>query len=108
MLVFSWNAWNVGHIARHGVTPAEAEYVVRHARPPFPRKVGDDKRLVWGQTQRGRHLRVVFVYPPDDEVDVDSLSAADLMAFSDGDATVVYVIHAMELDDDEKRLFRKL
>jgi len=25
MRVFSWNGWNVEHIARHGVDPEEAE-----------------------------------------------------------------------------------
>jgi len=25
MDVFRWNAWNVQHIAEHGITPADAE-----------------------------------------------------------------------------------
>lgn len=28
MARFRWNDWNVAHIAKHGVTPAEAEAVV--------------------------------------------------------------------------------
>src|SRR6476646_8721868 len=52
MPIFCWNDWNVGHIAEHGVSPDEAEVVVRGARPPFPRDRGDGKFLVWGQAAR--------------------------------------------------------
>lgn len=107
MLVFSWNEWNVGHIAKHAVTPAEAEHVVRRARPPFPMKVEDDKRVVWGPTEDGRPLQVVFVFPADEEIEPDALRAADLLAWAAGEADVVYVIHAMELTDVQKRQYRK-
>lgn len=43
---FRWIGWNRDHIAEHGVEPAEAEMVVRHARPPFPIKLEEDKWLV--------------------------------------------------------------
>lgn len=97
MLVFCWNERNVEHIATHGVTPPEAEYVVRHARRPYPHKSGPGKWLVHGRANGGRMLQVVYVYPPDDEVDADCLTPADLLAFADGDAEVVYVIHAMPI-----------
>ncbi len=32
------------------VTPEEAEYVVRHARLPFPESTRDGKFRAWGQT----------------------------------------------------------
>jgi len=53
MLVFLWNRANREHIGKHGVTQEEAEYVVRHARSPFPRAIGDGKFLCWGQTRDG-------------------------------------------------------
>jgi hypothetical protein len=107
MTVFSWNEWNVRHIAKHGVTPQEAEYVVRHARPPWPQEIGDDKIRVWGQTANGRHLEVMFVLPPDNEVDGMSLTPTELADFSEGNAQVAYVIHAMDLTQDMKRQYRR-
>jgi len=35
--LFRWNAHNIEHIAEHGVTTKDAEFVVSGARPPFPR-----------------------------------------------------------------------
>lgn len=107
MLAFSWDTANIEHVQKHGVSPVAAEHVVREARPPYPQTVADDKRLVWGQAKSGRYLQVVFVFPDDEDVDVDSLRAADLIAFSAGEATVVRVIHARELEDEEKRRYRK-
>src|SRR5829696_996043 len=106
-VIFSWNNWNVRHIARHGVTPDEAEEIIRGARPPFPRETGEDKFAVWGQTSEGRYLQVVFVRPADDELDPQSLDLPDLIEYSEGRADVVYVIHAMELDDKKKRRYRQ-
>jgi hypothetical protein len=37
---FYWDEWNVAHVAKHDVTRDEAEHVVRHAKPPFPREIG--------------------------------------------------------------------
>ena len=62
---FRWNDWNVEHIAEHGVSPEEAEQVVRGATRPYPRKIERDKWLVWGRGRGGRLLQVVFVL--DDE-----------------------------------------
>jgi hypothetical protein len=62
---FRWNAWNVDHATRHGVSPAEAESVVRDARKPYPRKIGDNKRLVQGRGQGGRFVQVVYILDPD-------------------------------------------
>ncbi len=45
-MIFQWDDDNVGHIAEHGIHPAEAEYVVEHAKPPFPRTAADGKFIV--------------------------------------------------------------
>ena len=83
---FRWNDWNVEHIATHGVSPNEAELVVRTARRPFPRKIEDDKWLVWGQGQSDRWLQEIFVLDPDQ---------------------TVFVIHARPLTAQEKRRLRR-
>ena len=83
---FRWNEWNVGHIARHGVTQEEAEYVVENARRPFPRYQGDGKYLVRGQTADGRWIQVIYVFDP---------------------PTVVYVIHSRPLNESEKKSVRR-
>src|SRR5690349_10029198 len=107
MLVISWNAANIEHIGKHGVRREEAVYVLRNARSPWPEARPDDKFLVWGQTQAGRYLQVIFLFPPDEQIDIETLSAPDLLAFSEGDAEVAYVIHAMELDAARKRQYLK-
>jgi len=107
MRAYSWNDWNLRHVGRHNVTPAEARYVADYARSPHPEYVGDGKWHVRGKTSAGRWLQVIYVCPDDAEVDPDSLSPADLLAFSDGRAQVVYVIHARELTEAEKRQARK-
>lgn len=81
-VIFSWDDWNREHIARHGVTPEEAEEVVANATAPFPREEGDGKYLVWGKTAAGRYLQVVFAYRPHDEVDHESLTLEELMELS--------------------------
>lgn len=80
---FRWIDWNVDHIARHGVTPDEAEWVVR--RNP-PRRVGEGKYRARGQTELGRFIQVVFVLDPDD---------------------AVFVIHSRPLTEREKRALRR-
>lgn len=83
---FRWNEWNIEHLAIHGVDPEEAEGVVASASGPFPRRIGGDKLLVWGPGRGGRLLQVVFVLDDDG------------MAF---------VIHARELTNREKGIFRR-
>jgi hypothetical protein len=106
-VIFIWNDDNVDHIAKHGVTPDEAEYVVDHAKPPFPRAAGDGKFIVWGRAAYGSYLQVGFVFLPDERVDVGLLDPFQLLDFQAG-AEVVYVFHAMPLTDDQKRQYRKL
>ncbi len=57
---FRWNDWNIGHIARHGVEPADAEHAVRFPERNWPRRKGD-KWVVRGRAANGRLLQVVFV-----------------------------------------------
>jgi uncharacterized DUF497 family protein len=83
---FRWNEWNIEHIARHGVAPEEAESAVRIAKNPFPRKIEEDKWLVWGTGRGGRFLQVIYVLDED---------------------RTIYIIHARPLDDREKRRFRR-
>ncbi len=82
---FRWNAWNVDHIAEHGITPDEAEYVVNRAEPPFPREQGD-RYLVQGQTEQGWYIQVAYVIDP---------------------PPLVFVIHARPLTEREKRRYRR-
>lgn len=86
MVEFRWNDSNVDHIAEHGIAPWEAEDIVRRAKPPWPRKIGNGKYLAWAQTRVGRYLQVIFVLDPD---------------------PTVYVIHARPLTEAERRNFRR-
>jgi uncharacterized protein len=86
MMDFRWNDWNVEHIERHGVSPEDAEKVVRGARGRFLREIGDDKWLAWGQGRGGRFLQAIFVLDHDE---------------------TVYVIHARPLTNHEKRRYRR-
>jgi uncharacterized DUF497 family protein len=83
---FRWNEWNREHVTNHGVFPDEAADVVRGAVRPYPRKIEDDKWLVWGRGRGGRLLQVVFVLDEDD---------------------TVFVIHARPLTEREKRQLRR-
>jgi len=85
-VLFRWNEWNIEHIAEHGVSPDEAEYVVEHARRPYPELREESKWRVVGGGRGGRWLQVVFV-----------LDSAD----------TAYVIHARPLTEREKRRERR-
>jgi len=86
MYEFRWNELDVEHIAEHGVSPAEAEYVVRAARRPFPEYRGDGKWYAAGRTSDGQYIQVIYVLTP---ADVD------------------FVIHARPLTDTEKKRYRR-
>lgn len=53
------------HINSHGVKEAEVEYVLGH--PGEDRPGAEGSRVVIGQTEAGRYLRVIYV--PDPEPD---------------------------------------
>lgn len=86
----------IEHIARHGISPLEAEHVVRHAQAPWPEQKGDDKLRVWGANERGELLQVIFTLKRPDELDFDSLTA-EQWADLDDDDEVIYVIHAIPI-----------
>lgn len=79
---FRWNDWNIDHATKHGVSPAETERVVRNARSPYPRDIGNDKWLVEGRGQGGRFVRVIYVVDEDGRI---------------------YIIHAMPLTTRRRR-----
>lgn len=83
---FRWTEWNVEHLARHGVDPEAAEEVVLGARRRYPRRVEEDKWLVWGADGSGRLLQVTFVLDEDGRV---------------------FVIHARPLTERERRRHRR-
>ena len=83
---FRWIEWNIAKCHKHGVDPEAAQYVADHARRPFPRRVENQKYLVWGQDKGGRYLQVAYTI--------------------DADGTA-FIIHARPLDDSEKRQLRR-
>jgi hypothetical protein len=97
-----WNAWNIEHIAKHGVSVEEARYVVEHAGGRYPQKVGDGKFVIRGQTAGGRWLQVIFIYLEDEQVDLEMLNSLERMMLEDGE-DALYVIHARDLTGREKR-----
>lgn len=107
-MVFAWDDLSREHIAKHGVSPEEAEAVVRGAEEPFPQGIEDDKFVVWGATEAGRRLQVIFVLKTPDEVSYESLAVEDWMSIEAGEmAEVIRVIHAMDLTSRMKRGLRK-
>jgi len=85
-MLFRWNEWNIEHIARHGIRPEEAEYVVRRAKRPYPRRLGGGKYVVRGPTAAGRCIQVIYVFDPEE---------------------ARYVIHARPLTDRDRRRYRR-
>ena len=65
--VFDWDGANIGHIARHGVTPREAEQVVRGAALPteLESRSGEERHTELGETAAGRLLLVVWTWRGD-------------------------------------------
>ena len=61
MIEFEWDEENRGHIARHGVTVEEVEYVLSHRTLDFGMQDGyDEERFAEaGMTPSGRLLFVV-------------------------------------------------
>lgn len=83
---FRWNDWNLDHVGDHGVSAEEAEFVVSTARRPFPRRIGDEKWIVWGPGQGGRLVQVIFLLDENQDA---------------------YIIHARPLTENEKKRYRK-
>ena len=105
---FYWDSWNREHIAKHSVSEAEAEFVVRRASEPFPKQSGDGKALVWGRTTGGRFLQVVFVNRAVEEVDYEEMTLEQIAEMEDSSVPLVYIIHARDLTAAEKSKYRRL
>jgi uncharacterized DUF497 family protein len=58
---FTWDDYNLEKIAKHGVSPEEAEHVVRFARRPYPRRHKKGTWIVVGRGNSNRKLRVIFM-----------------------------------------------
>jgi uncharacterized DUF497 family protein len=58
IVAFLWDDENVSHIARHGVSPEEAEETL--GREPTVRKSRFGRYVAVGPTEAGRFLLVVF------------------------------------------------
>ena len=105
-MIYQWNDKNREHIARHGVKPEEAQEVGERAKRRFPRKIEDEKFLVWGQSVTGRWLQVILVHLPDESVDFGSLSPIERIRFEGGES-VGLIIQAREMTADQKRQYRR-
>ena len=59
---FDWDLHNAGHVARHGVNPAEVEEAVErpHAIIPARDVAGEKRWKLFGTSAAGRYLVVVF------------------------------------------------
>jgi uncharacterized DUF497 family protein len=64
-MVFEWDdaddeGGNVLHLARHGITPAEAERVVRDPRNPSERSRSSTYPITFGRTKGGKFIALVW------------------------------------------------
>ena len=105
-MIFAWGESNIEHLSKHAVRREEAEYIVRHAKPPWPEQKGDDKLLVWGATRDARLLQVIFTLKSPDQIEFDELTIDEWAELGEDDR-VVYVIHAMDMTIRMKKLYRK-
>jgi uncharacterized DUF497 family protein len=80
---FRWNAWNLDHATRHGISVAESELLIRRGRP---RHVGDNKYRIRGQSASGRFIQAIYIIDPDG---------------------TFFIIQARPLTDREKRNLRR-
>jgi len=92
---FEWDDYNEGHIAEHNVSPEEVEECFFNPYV-WKRKKGSKKRYyLYGQTDGGRYLFIVFeLYPSD----------AAGAAVSDG---IVRPISARDMEEAERRYFKR-
>jgi uncharacterized DUF497 family protein len=79
---FRWNEWNLEHVTRHGVSPAEAERIVDNPSCGWPRRIGGEKVMIQGRGQGGRIVQVIYLV--------------------DNDGSI-FIIHAMPLTTRRRR-----
>ena len=95
-IYFKWIEWNRANVESHGISPAEAEQVIR-SNPELA--IGHSGAFVAsGQTVSGRYLEVVFVW---DE------AAEPVDAIDEPPEAVVFVITAYDMTRKRKRSYRR-
>ena len=59
---FEWDAENRKHIARHGITPEEAEeaVLIEPLEVAVQQDEGEERVLCYGRTKSGRRLTVLY------------------------------------------------
>jgi uncharacterized DUF497 family protein len=62
---FRWNKWNRAKVAKHGVTPEEAQQVIRCAKRHEHRRHKRGTWLVYGRGNSNRKLQVIYMKDPD-------------------------------------------
>jgi hypothetical protein len=97
---FYWDDWNREHLAKHRVSPLEAADVVRGAKRPYPRALGNGKYQIKGPTLAGRRLHVVYVFKGADQIDIRLLTAAEQIELMES-GVLTYIIHARDLRSGE-------
>lgn len=62
--VFDWDDANLAHLARHSVTPGEAEQIILGVSLPLAteERSGEDRHTELGETEEGRLLLVVWTW----------------------------------------------
>ena len=56
-----WDAWNIEHIQRHGITPLDVEWVLSNPNPiPLFQKSRMGTIAVWGKDESERYLLVIL------------------------------------------------
>jgi hypothetical protein len=107
-VIFACDDWNREHVGKHGVSRADAEYVVENARRPYPKKIEDGKFIIYGPDRAGEILEVVFAFKIDAEIEFDELELLDLGEWScSANPVAVYIIHAMPVSGRKKRRYRR-
>jgi hypothetical protein len=64
-LEFRWNQWNIEKLEARNISPGEAEYIVRNAKPPYPRRHRKGSFFVHGKLPEGAALQVIYVIDED-------------------------------------------
>jgi uncharacterized DUF497 family protein len=56
-----WDAWNIEHIQRHGITPLDIEWLLSNKNPePLFQGSRLGTLSIWGKDESGRYLLVVL------------------------------------------------
>ena len=56
-----WDAWNLVHIRKHGISPLDVEWVLSNPDPkPLFQKSRTGTIAVWGKSRDGRYLLVIL------------------------------------------------